>query len=127
MSEPHVISALVAKRAEIAGMIHDLDLKRAALAVDLEHVDRVLMMYGYKGLRQIRAKKPLAPPLFARREVPLYLRELERTGVTKGVREIALALIERRGWDAGDNALVKKAIEAVRSARKALARQARAP
>lgn len=123
MTEPHVITALVAKRAEIAGRIHALELQADALRVDLEHVDRVLMLYGFKGVRTIRPRKPVAPRLFPRRAVPLYLRELERDGITDlTAREIGLRLMEQHGMDVTDKALVEKAAEAVRSGRKALVR-----
>ncbi len=46
MAEPHVVSALVAKRSEVAGLIADLERKAAQQRADLVHVDAVLGLYA---------------------------------------------------------------------------------
>ena len=46
MAEPHVVSALVAKRSEVAGLIADLERKAAQQRADLVHVDAVLRLYA---------------------------------------------------------------------------------
>jgi hypothetical protein len=42
MADPHVISALRAKRAELAGLINSLERQLAQLRADLVHLDGVL-------------------------------------------------------------------------------------
>ena len=42
MAELHVVSALVAKRSEVSGLIADLERKIAQQRADLVHVDAVL-------------------------------------------------------------------------------------
>jgi hypothetical protein len=39
MAETHVVSALMAKRSEVAGMITDLERRAAQQRADLVHVD----------------------------------------------------------------------------------------
>lgn len=45
MAEPHVVSALKDKRAEIAGVIEDMERRIAQHRADLVHVDAVLRFY----------------------------------------------------------------------------------
>jgi hypothetical protein len=46
MAEPHVVSALMAKRSEVAGLIADLERKAPQQRADLVHVDAVLRLYA---------------------------------------------------------------------------------
>jgi hypothetical protein len=46
MAEPHVVTALVAKRAELAGQIQALEKQVAQLRADLVHVDAVWRMFN---------------------------------------------------------------------------------
>lgn len=46
MAESHVVTALVAKRSEVAGLIADLERKAAQQRADLVHVDAVLRLYA---------------------------------------------------------------------------------
>jgi hypothetical protein len=46
MAEPQVVSALTAKRSEIAGIIADLDEQIAQHHANLGHADAVLRLYG---------------------------------------------------------------------------------
>jgi hypothetical protein len=57
MTEPHVVSALVAKRSEIAGIIADLDKRIARHRADLGHVDAVLRLYGEAKPEAIQPKR----------------------------------------------------------------------
>lgn len=41
----HVISALIAKRAEIAGLINDLERKIRQHRTDLAHIDRTIGLF----------------------------------------------------------------------------------
>jgi len=45
MADPHVISALRAKRGEVAGLIFDLERQIAQCRADLVHLDSVLRLY----------------------------------------------------------------------------------
>jgi hypothetical protein len=46
MAGSHVVSALVAKRSDVAGLIADLERKAALQRADLVHVDAVLRLYA---------------------------------------------------------------------------------
>lgn len=54
MSEPHVIHALVRKRAELSGDIETTQAALRKMILDLEYLDRTLLMFDpdYRGLRR---------------------------------------------------------------------------
>ena len=49
MAEPHVVTALVAKRAELSGEIAKLDERRAAIKAHIANLDVVLRLFCYAG------------------------------------------------------------------------------
>ena len=58
MVKPHVISALVKMRGDLAGRLAAHDRKRRAIADQLAHVDHVLIMFGHEGdSKDIPAKR----------------------------------------------------------------------
>ena len=91
MGEPHVISALVAKRAELDGQCIALDKQKAKLRAEINHIDHALAIFGYKD--PPRAIKPKQHKVyrFKRRELSMLIRQFE--GGTN--RDIAL----RVRWD----------------------------
>lgn len=46
MAEPHVVSALRAKRAEISGHVHDLERKLARHRASLANIDATIRLYA---------------------------------------------------------------------------------
>lgn len=117
MGEPHVISALVAKRAELAGRMLDLDKQKAALKAQLRHVDHTLAIFGYSDPpRDIPPKRPHVYR-FKRNELPRLIRRIEAEGEKLTNRDIALRIMEGKGWDASDRDLVAKVAESVKSAK----------
>ena len=48
MAEPHVISALVRKRAELAG-VNELECQRRRVRSKIEYIDGSLVMFGDEG------------------------------------------------------------------------------
>ena len=59
MAEPHVVSALKAKHAEIQGLIREAEVELARLRDDLGAVARVLTVFDPDfDLRTVRAKRP---------------------------------------------------------------------
>jgi hypothetical protein len=121
MGEPHVISALVTKRAELDGMRRALRQKGAYLKDQIAHIDHVLVIFGYKGLPQAIKPKQHKVYRFKRRELSMLIRQYE--GGTN--RDIALRIIEHKGWDADDRELVAKIADSVKSAKQYRARMAR--
>lgn len=127
MGEPHVISALAAKRAELAGKMLDLDRQKAALKAQVGHIDHSLAIFGYRD--PPRDIPPVRPKVyrFRRRELAIFVRELARDGAKLTNREAAVQLIARKGWDAADLGLVRKVADSVKSAKNWQARSSRAP
>lgn len=121
MGEPHVISALVAKRAELDGLRLALRQQGAHLKDQIAHVDHVLAIFGYKDLPEAIKPKQHKVIRFKRRELSMLIRQFE--GGTN--RDIALRIIEHKGWDGEDLDLVAKITDGVKSAKQYRARMAR--
>ena len=49
MADPHVLTDLVAKRAEIAGQIEHTQLKLRQLVIDLDHIDASIDISTFRG------------------------------------------------------------------------------
>src|SRR5690606_9031496 len=61
MAEPHVVTALIRKRAEIAGQLEAAQNHARQLVIDLDHVDATLRLYVPDiDLEEIKPK-PLPP------------------------------------------------------------------
>lgn len=123
MAETHVISALVAKRAELSGLMLDLDRRKAALRSQLNHIDHSLAIFGYKDPpKDIR---PVVPKVyrFERRELPRLMRQFAPGGVAN--RDAALAIIAHKGWNVDDRDLVAKVSDSVKSAKNWASRKRR--
>jgi hypothetical protein len=105
MAEPHVVSALVAKRSEVAGLIADLERKAAQQRADLVHVDAVLRLYAPE------LEPECIPTRAARRRngwfkpgelVRMVLDILRIAPAPMSSKEIAAAVMVRRGLDPAD-------------------------
>lgn len=117
----HTISALVSKRAELDGMRRALRQKGAYLKDQIAHIDHVLVIFGYKGSPEAIKPKQHKVYRFKRRELSMLIRQYE--GGTN--RDIALRIINHKGWDAEDRELVAKIADGVKSAKQYRARMAR--
>lgn len=124
MAETHVISALVAKRAELSGQMLDLDRRKAALRSQINHIDHSLAIFGYKD--PPRAIKPVQPKVyrFERRELPRLMRQFAPEGIPN--RDAARAIIVHKGWNVEDRDLIAKVAESVKSAKNWASRKRRA-
>jgi hypothetical protein len=61
MAEPHVVTALIAKRAELAGQLEDAQAEVRRIVIDLDNVDSTLRICKPDiDLDEIRPK-PLPP------------------------------------------------------------------
>ena len=123
MAETHVLSALIAKRAELTGMMLDLDRRKAALKSQVRHIDHSLAIFGYSD--PPRGIRPVVPKVyrFERRELPRLMRQFALAGVEN--RDVALAIIAHKGWDADDRELVAKVADSVKSAKNYTSRKVR--
>lgn len=123
MGERHVISALVSKRAELSGRIAALDRDKPLLIEQLVHIDKVLGIFGYCG--NPKAIKPIRkrPNRFRPYEVAKLVQRLEReAGAKLPNMGLAARIIESKGWSADDKKLAKRVSDAVKHARRTIAR-----
>lgn len=96
MSEPHVVSALVAKRAELTGRIEHFQVQIRKISMDVDHLDATLQLFDPdydllsikpKGIRSTN-------PWFVKGEIPrLALDTLRTTSTPLSTCDIADALI----------------------------------
>ena len=111
MAEAHVISALRAKRAELAGLILQLERDAAQRRADLAHVDGAIRLFaptiepetiGPKVIRQRNRWFVKRRGELARR----ILGVLRRSGGPLAAVGIAGALMEAKGLDVGDRVML---------------------
>ena len=120
MAEPHVISALVKKRAELSGELAAHDRKRRAITDRLAHVDSVLAMFGYDDdPKAIKPRKKAPPRMFKRGQLRRTVADIGRQlPELKDNRLIAVEVISRLGWDSGNTELIEQVREKVKDVRK---------
>jgi len=110
MAEPHVISALVRKRAELAGDIERTQTQIRQMVKDLENLDATILMFdpSYE-LEAIRPKAFRPPEDWSKRgEMTRIVLEILRMAAEPlTTRDIALELIRRRGLDEKDAKFVR--------------------
>jgi hypothetical protein len=119
MADPHVISALRAKRAEVAGLIDSLERLLAQHRADLMHLDGVLRLYQPDRdpeairPRQVRGRNRY----FGRGELSRLCREAFRDAAGPlSVAELVAAVIAAKGFDAGDRVLRDRIDDLVKAA-----------
>ena len=99
MSETHVVSALVAKRAELAGRIEHYQAQIRLTSIDLDHLDATLCLfspdYDLLGIRPKGIRT--ANPWFAKGETSRLALDVLRTASQPlSTCDIAEALITRK-------------------------------
>ena len=118
MAEPHVVSALVAKRAELSGEIERIDERRLALKAHISHIDAVLRLWSYGGdPAKIRPRRK-RNWMFRRGELARMVMDIEREADKPLHKdEIAAQILERKGW-AHDPDLLESVADKVKDVRK---------
>ena len=109
MAEPHVVTALVAKRAEIAGRIEHTQTSLRQLIIDLDNLDATLRLFKPDiDLEDIRPK-PLPPRNQAfRGEVSrLILSALRQSPSPLSTHDLARHVMAERGLNTADKRLVR--------------------
>lgn len=107
MAEPHVISALIAKRAELTGAIIDLERKARSIGAMIGHIDSCLEMFGYADdPRKIAPMRRRGESMFKHGHLQRMVLDMRRTEGALSNREIAARIIEKMGWDRADGALL---------------------
>jgi hypothetical protein len=109
MTEPHVVTGLIAKRAELAGLLEHHQAKARQLMIDLDAVDQALRLFKPDiELADIKPK-PLPPRHAAykgevARIVLGTLRDAKRPCSTQ---ELTMHVMAERGMNTADKRLVK--------------------
>ena len=110
MAEPHVITALVKLRAELSGDIETTHERLHKMILDLDHLDRTLLMFDPD--YRIEAIKPKAfrpPEDWSKRGemTRLILGILRLASEPMSSRDIAVQLIIERALDKEDHRLIR--------------------
>lgn len=106
MAEPHVITALSKKRAELSGDIERTQRELQDVIRDLVHLDRTLLLFdpSYE-IASIKPKAFRPPADWSKRGemTRLILGILRNATERLTSRDIVLELITERALDVGDN------------------------
>jgi hypothetical protein len=107
MAESHVISALLTKRAKLAGDIAKLDQEARATRAKIAQVDGCLRLFGHEGdPREVVPVKTRGANLLPRGKLQRAVLEITREAKNPLTnRLIAAELIRRMGWSEDDNEL----------------------
>jgi hypothetical protein len=119
MADPHVISALRAKRAELAGLIDALERQVGQLRADLIHVDGVLRLYQpERDPEEIKPKQFRGRNrYFDRGELSRLCREAFRDAEGPlSVADIVSSVIASKRFDPGDRVLRDRIDDLVKAA-----------
>jgi hypothetical protein len=108
MAEPHVLTGLLAKRAEIAGKIEHLQDELRQLVIDLDHIDASIHFLVAIELQALHARPVPAPHHAFRgqvtRTVITALRNAKKPHTTQ---DIAQRVMAERGLDTANVRLLK--------------------
>jgi hypothetical protein len=110
MAEPHVITALAKRRAQLAGEIESTQVKLHQMILDLEHLDRTLLTFdpSYE-IASIKPKAFRPPADWSKRGemTRLILGILRKATEPLTSRDIGLQLIIERALDKDDARLLR--------------------
>jgi hypothetical protein len=115
MTETHVLSALLAKRAELAGLINHHHLQLRNLTIQLNSLDATIRIFKPDVDLEAIKPKPLPPrnAAFQGEVTRAILDKLRRTQRAMSTRELALAVMEARGLDNADASLLRTIVKRV--------------
>ena len=103
MAESHVVSGLIAKRSEMAGLIEHHQKAIARLAADLTHVDATIKLFSPEvDLRTVRAKTHrVRNQYFKPGECQRLILEIYRDAAGKELssRQVAEQMVLRKGFE----------------------------
>lgn len=110
MADPHVITALVKRRAELSGDIITTQAKLQQMILDLEHLDKTLLMFDpdYR-VETIKPKAFRPPEDWSKRGqmTRLILGILRQAAEPLCSRDIAVQLMAERALDQSDERLTR--------------------
>jgi hypothetical protein len=101
-----IISALLAKRTELAEQVQQIQ-------ATIFHLDATLEAFGYRpGSHKLKRR-------FANGKLIRLIGEAERAGVTS-INSVARWVVQAKGWNAADATLFKRVLWSVKECRKRL-------
>jgi len=105
----HVVHGLIDKRAELVGRIEALQAQLAQHMADLDSVERTIRIFEPDIDLQDAPVKPVPPPNAAfRGEVQRFLLDrIRKSDVALTTHDLARAIMEARGLNTADRALLK--------------------
>jgi hypothetical protein len=109
MADPHVLTGLMAKRAEIAGKIEHLQDQLRQLVIDLDHIDASIHIFDPSiELQAIHARPVPAPHHAFRGQVTrIVLTTLKNAKKPLTTQDIAMRVMAERGLDTANVRLLK--------------------
>lgn len=109
MADPHVLTGLMAKRAEIAGRIEHLQDQLRQLVIDLDHIDASIHIFDPSiELEDIKARPVPAPYHAFRGQVTrIVLTTLKNAKKPLTTQDIAQRVMAERGLDTANVRLLK--------------------
>ncbi len=110
MADPHVITALVRKRAELAGEIEATHERLRQMLADLENVDATLVLFDADYQVEAISPKAFRPPSdwSNRGEMTrMVLSILRQAAEPLTTRDIALKMLVERALDKSDRKLLR--------------------
>jgi hypothetical protein len=108
MTNEHVLSGLIAKRAEIAGKIETMQREIRTLVVSLDHVDAAIRIFDPNvDLEDIKAKLPPRHMAFKGEVSRLVLDALRKSAKPMPVADLALVVLEGRGLSLDDKPFLR--------------------
>jgi len=109
MADPHVVTALVKKRAELAGMIEHTQGELKRLTVELDNVEATLRIFDPDiDLEAIAPRRvPVAHHAFRGETSRILLETLRATTIPLTTAQLTRAVIKARGLDTADKRLTR--------------------
>ncbi|MDP1774696.1 MAG: hypothetical protein Q8L15_20710 [Methylobacter sp.] len=102
MAESHIISGLVSKRSELAGLVQHYQVEISRITGDLNHIDATIKLFAPEfDLRTLRAKEHRERnQYFKHGECPrITLDILRESGDALTSRQIAADMLRRKGLE----------------------------
>lgn len=108
MKNEHVLSGLIAKRAELSGQIETMQREIRALVVALDHIDAAIRLFDPNAdLEDIKPKLPPRHSAFRGEVSRLVLNALRKSDKPLPVSELTLVVLAGRGLTADDKPFLR--------------------
>jgi hypothetical protein len=107
MAEPHIISALVRKRAELGGELLAIETRKRQVMASISQIDSSLAIFGYVGdAKAIAPRRKHPPRMFKRGHLRRMIYDIRRAHPELATNDaIAGAVMRRMKWDEADAGL----------------------